>query len=184
MLTGIFHAAALQSMQYEFVITFVTVVRHLTADPLFLLAVQNTTPQLTVSAVTVPYGRDDNNTFLWPATRIQKSCMDPFSMLQVHEPCDDNPRPSGSPWQPEGSDTLATSCLLHSACRRLKHMSLLCVNCVCARTIRSNNNGRCATKRSVNIVSLFRNDGFRVIFVKGEARLIIINRQCLSSICS
>lgn len=40
MLTGIFYAVALQSMHYEFVITFVTVVKHFTADPLFLL-VQN-----------------------------------------------------------------------------------------------------------------------------------------------
>jgi hypothetical protein len=58
MLTGIFYAVALQSMHYEFVISFVTVVRHLTADPLFPLVVQNRTPQLTVSAVTVNYTRD------------------------------------------------------------------------------------------------------------------------------
>jgi hypothetical protein len=99
----------------------------------------------------------------WPVTRIQKSCRDPFSVLQVHETCDDNPRSSGSPRQPEGSDTLATSCLLHSACRQLKHMSSLCVNCVCARTIRSNNNGRYVTKRYVGIGRLFMNDSFRVI---------------------
>lgn len=53
MLTGIFNAVALQSMQYEFVITFVTVVTHFTADPLFLIVVQTRTPHLTVSAVTV-----------------------------------------------------------------------------------------------------------------------------------
>lgn len=63
MLTGIFYAAALQSMQYEFVITFVTVVKRLTADPLFLLVVQYRTPQLTVSTVTVHYDRDNINTF-------------------------------------------------------------------------------------------------------------------------
>jgi len=74
-------------------------------------------------------------------------------MLQVHEPSDDNPRFGGLPRQPEGSDTLATSCLLHSACRRLKHMN----------SLRSNNNGRYVTKRSVSIVSLFMKDGFRVI---------------------
>ena len=173
MLTGIFYAVALQSMQYKFLINFVTVVKHLTADPLFLL-VQNGTTQLTASAVTANYSRDYIITFANQVTRIQKSCRDPFSMLQVHEPCDDNPRSGGSPRQPEGSDTLATSCLLHSACRRLKHMSSLCVNCVCARTIRSNNNGRYVTKRSVCIVSLFMNDGFRVsLCVKGEALLII-----------
>jgi hypothetical protein len=35
MLTGIFHAAALHSMQCELLINFVTAVTHLTADPLF-----------------------------------------------------------------------------------------------------------------------------------------------------
>jgi len=59
MLTGIFYAVAVQIMRYEFVITFVTAVELLTADPLFLLVVQKRTPQLTVSTVTVNYSRDN-----------------------------------------------------------------------------------------------------------------------------
>jgi len=150
-------------MQYEFVITFVTVVQHFTADPLFLLIVQNGTPRLTASAVTLNYRRDNIEHIRWTVPRIQKSCRDPFSVLQVHEPCDENPRSSGLPWQPEGSDTLATSCLLHSACRQLKHMC----------SLRSNNNERYVTKWSVTIVSLIMNDGFRISLC--ERRITVNN---------
>jgi hypothetical protein len=59
MLTGIFYAVAVQIMRYESVITFVTVVKHLTADQLFLNVTQNRRPQLTVSTVTVNYSREN-----------------------------------------------------------------------------------------------------------------------------
>jgi hypothetical protein len=64
MLTGIFYAVTVKkSTECEFLITFVTVVTPLTADSLFVLAIQKRTLHLTVSNVTVNHSRDQVRTF-------------------------------------------------------------------------------------------------------------------------